>query len=462
MRLASLLYVRQCSGGVGRRRGVLCWRSGRCVCCTLYVQLFSCSRIVSLTVSEKSFFDPTNFQILRLSSFTNSSTTVNYSMSKMVILLSTAAVLLAFAVGKVIVNVPIAFELRPAKPSANETMNAIIYNQHGDASVLQYQQVPRPEIRPHQILIRVHASSINPCDFKFRRSPKPSFVIPKPKIPGDDVAGEIIEVGAAVEGFQQGDRVAAMLPIVGSRWGSAAEYVAVDASLVARLGAAISYKDAASLPLVALTVVQALAKVKDPKGKTILIQAGAGGVGTFAIQYAKYLGMKAIAATASANKHELLQELGADIVLDYKKQKFSEEIKDYDVVLDPMSWAYEEETFQSHVLHPRGHYLNLLSSDWAFSGIEDSNGLTTAKNWIQSKLLFRALKYDVVTVVPNGEQLQEVMDLLEKGTVRAVIDREYPLPRAQEAYEYLEQGHTTGKVVLQHAHGDDEEEEARS
>jgi alcohol dehydrogenase len=382
-------------------------------------------------------------------------------MTKM-ILLSTAAVLFAFAVGKIAVNVPIAFELQPAKPSPSETMNAIIYNQHGDASTLQYQQVPRPEIRPHQLLIRVHTSSINPCDFKFRRKPTPSIFIPKPKIPGEDVAGEIVEAGAAVRGFKLGDRVAAMLPILGSRWGSAAEYVAVDASLVARLGATVSYKDAASLPLVALTVVQALAKVKDPKGKTILIQAGAGGVGTFAIQYAKYLGMKAIATTASANKHELLKELGADIVLDYKKHKFSEEIKNYDVVLDPMSWAYEEETFQSHVLHPSGHYLNLLSSDWAYSGKEDSNGLSTVKNCIQSKLLFRALKYDVVAVVPDGEQLQEVMNLLEKGTVRAVIDREFPLQQAQEAYEYLEQGHTTGKVILLHVPGDDEEEEVIS
>ena len=199
-------------------------------------------------------------------------------------------------------------DLNPASASPDETMRAIVYSQHGDASVLHLDTShARPLVRKNDVLIRIKASSINPCDFKFRRNDAPSFMMPLPKIPGEDVAGDIVELGSKVDKqtFQVGDRVAAMLPTLGSPWGAAADYVAVDASMVAKIGPDLDYADAAALPLVSLTAMQALDNVKgETRGKKILIHAGAGGVGSFAIQYAKHvLGMHVSTTASVANEH---------------------------------------------------------------------------------------------------------------------------------------------------------------
>ena len=244
--------------------------------------------------------------------------------------------------------------------------------------------------RPHQVLVQVRAASINPVDFKFRRGAVPSFMLPKPKIPGQDVAGVVVEVGDQVNAakghdaeWKVGDRVVAMVPSLLSPWGTLAEFVAVDAALLARipdnfLGATNDnnnnnnnvddnnaagddlFASAASLPLVALTVVRAFDRVgyKDWTDKKVLIQAGAGGVGSFAVQYAKHvLNASVVATTASAAKAPLLERLGADVVIDYRTTQFEDVVQDYDVVLDPMSFVYEKRTLQSKVLKPTGWYL---------------------------------------------------------------------------------------------------------
>jgi len=162
--------------------------------------------------------------------------------------------------------------------AAVETMKAISYSQHGPADdvLTMTTDYPKPAPGKNDVLIQIKASSINPVDFKLRRNPVPDWLIPKPKIPGEDVAGIIVELGANVNKkskFQIGDRVAAMLPIIRSKWGSAAEFVAVDASLVAKIPETVELESAAALPLVSLTVIQSLKKLKEPKGKKILIHA---------------------------------------------------------------------------------------------------------------------------------------------------------------------------------------------
>jgi len=203
--------------------------------------------------------------------------------------------------------------------------------------------------------------------------------------------------------------------------------------------------------------VQALEQLDPAKCRSILIQAGAGGVGSFAIQYAKHvLKIETVATTASAGKADLLKELGADLVIDYREHKFEDVIQDYDAVLDPMSWTYEKRTIGKGVLKSSGHYLSIGSSDSAFeNGHERSHGLLMVKNLIYSKIVNlirtgRAPKYSLVIVEPNGERLQYVLDLVDKGLVKAVIDRTFPLTDAPDAFAYLEQGHATGKVILEH------------
>jgi alcohol dehydrogenase len=269
-----------------------------------------------------------------------------------------------------------------ASKDPDRTMRAVVYERHSpDPADLTLSAVPRPVIRPHQVLIGVRAASLNPADFKFRRGAAPAVMIPKPKIPGMDVAGVIVEVGDQAnvakggsdgpkEEWKVGDRVAAMVPALLSPWGTLAEFVAVDAALVARIpddfptdsnsSGNDAFASAASLPLVALTAIRAFDRVgyEDWTDKKVLIQAGAGGVGTFAIQYAKHvLKASVVAATASAAKAPLLERLGADLVIDYHTTQFEDVVQDYDVVLDPMSWTYEKRTLESNVLKPNGWYL---------------------------------------------------------------------------------------------------------
>ena len=336
-------------------------------------------------------------------------------------------------------------------------MTAITYEVHGDVNVLQVQEAfPRPIPRGDQILVQVKASAINPVDFKYRRNPTPDYLIPKPKIPGYDLAGVVVAKGKDVTRFQVGDRVAAMIPLLGSPWGSLAEYAPVKESFACHIDESINFESAAAFPLAGLTVVQKLKKIPSPTGKKILIHAGAGGVGSIAIQYAKHVLGMFVATTASSPKADLLRSLGADIVIDYREKNFAHEIQGYDAVLDTMSYLYEEMTLNqdSHVLADTGIYLNLLTSDWSqHKGVEKSNGMLSIMNLIKHSFwnFFKpgtVPRYDFWYVYPDGSELHHIMDLVKDGKLRAVIDSVYDLKDATEAFRRLESGRVTGKVVL--------------
>ena len=255
--------------------------------------------------------------------------------------------------------------------------------------------------------------------------------------------------------FAIGDRVAALGPALGTRWGAYAEFIPLQYTMLAKVPDNVSLHDAAAMPLVALTAIQGLDRV-DPalvgEGKKILVHAGSGGVGSFALQWASaVLGFSEIATTSSNTK--LVRSLGATTVVNYRENNFEEVLADYHVVLDPMSYEYENRSLS--VVAPGGHYINILGSDFMLDqeGQERANGLSTFTNWIThsfSRLVGRTEvpAYTIILVSPNGQTLSRVMEAMATGKIHAVVDRVFPLADAAAAHEYLETGRAKGKVLL--------------
>jgi alcohol dehydrogenase len=241
--------------------------------------------------------------------------------------------------------------------ASHSTMKAASYRTHGGENVIEItDRMKRPVLKDNQVLVKVYTSGVNPVDVKLRENSLPTMVRPLPKIIGSDVYGVILDRGKkASEKFLIGDKVIAMMPHVFSGWGSAAEFAAIDDAFLAHAPSNVSAAEAGSLPLIGLTVLQAFAPfIAHCKGQTagrsVLIQAGAGGLGTFAIQYCKHELEMTVYATCSAGNVAFLQSLGADVVIDYAAQRFEEAAQGMDVVFDPMAYLYEDRTFRSAVL----------------------------------------------------------------------------------------------------------------
>lgn len=304
--------------------------------------------------------------------------------------------------------------------------------------------------------MEVYAASLNPCDYKFRRNYIPTFVRPLPKIPGGDIAGIVTEVGSEVRNIDVGDRVAAMIPLLGSKWGGCAEYVAVDWKYVAIIPPILTFSQAASLPLVALTAMTAFDSIPLPHtNKSILIHAGSGGVGSFAIQYAKkVLGMGVVTTTCSKRNEEFVRSIGADNIIDYTETDFTTVVHNYDVILDPMSFLYEASSMKQGVISQTGQYFNILSSDFSLKadGTENGNGWRTFLgpfiSRVGRRLGFKMVDYQTIAVAPSGEVLKRVFDTVESGLVRPIVNVTFQLSNAADAMKYLERGKTTGKVIL--------------
>jgi alcohol dehydrogenase len=311
------------------------------------------------------------------------------------------------------------FDISPAPVDLTKEMNAIVYESHGGSEVIQYKKIHRPLPTDKYVQIKVYAASLNPCDYKMRRNYVPSLLIPLPKIPGGDITG-VVEYAPPGSQFKVGDRVVAMVPLVGTKWGGYAEYYASRENFIARVPDNISFEQAASLPLVALTTLQALEDIQDPQSKSILIHAGSGGVGTFAIQWAKkVLKMKSVATTCGERNIQLVQTLGADVVIDYRKEKFTDHIKNYDVVFDQLSYENEKITLNSDTLSKNGAYVNIASSHFQLNsnGVEVANDLWSFINpyYFRLKKLFTSdsITYKTVLVQPNGEMLSKVMEQVQ-------------------------------------------------
>jgi NADPH:quinone reductase-like Zn-dependent oxidoreductase len=311
--------------------------------------------------------------------------------------------------------------------------------------------VPEPLPGAHDVLIEVHAASVNVLDSKIR-SGEFKLILPYsfPLVLGNDCAGVVIEVGAAVKGFKPGDEVYARVPE--QRIGTFAERIAVEQNAVALKPANLSMEQAAGIPLVALTAWQALVDIaRLQKGQKVLIHAGSGGVGTIAIQLAKHLGAVVATTTSTANV-EWVKSLGADVVIDYKQQHFERELRDYDVVLNSLGTDVLENSLK--VIKPGGQLISISGPPTA--EFAKAQGLAWPLRQvmrllslsIRRKARKQDVRYSFLFMRANGAQLQEITTLIEAGEISPVLDRTFAFESTGEALSYVEQGRAKGKVIV--------------
>ena len=331
-------------------------------------------------------------------------------------------------------------------------MKALILKRYGGPNQIAFADIPRPVPKADEILVQVHAVGLNPIDNMISKGTfKPIIRMRLPSTLGSDLAGTVVEVGNRVTRFKVGDSVFAStfdLDI-----GALAEFAAIPESVAALKPANLDFVQAASIPMVGLTSWQALKERANVQpGQKVFIPAGSGGIGTFAIQLAKYFGAK-VGTTTSTGNVDLVRSLGADEVIDYKKQKFEEVLKDYDFVLGTVRGDAIEKSLQ--ILKPNSKVVSLIGPpDAAFARARGMNFLMRfVIGLLSRKIIGRASKrrvgYSFLFVRPDGEQLTKIAELLHTETIRPVIDQTFPFDQAKEALAYLEKGRAKGKVVVQ-------------
>lgn len=331
-------------------------------------------------------------------------------------------------------------------------MKALIFKKYGDPDQVVFADIPNPTLKPDEILVRVHAAGLNPIDTMIPKGAfKPILRFELPATLGSDLAGVVEEVGCRVTRFKVGDAVFASIFDLGT--GSLAEFAVVPESAAALKPSNLDFVQAASIPMVGLTAWQALkerARVKP--GQKVFIPAGSGGIGTFAIQLAKHLGAK-VGTTTSTGNVGLVRHLGADEVIDYKKQEFEEVLRDYDVVLGTVKGDSLKKSLR--ILKPNSSVVSLVGPpDAAFARGRGMNLIMRTVFGLLSRGMIRqagkkGAAYSFHFVHPDGRQLTEIGALLEAGKIRPVIDKVFPFDQAKAALAYLEKGRAKGKVVVQ-------------
>jgi NADPH:quinone reductase-like Zn-dependent oxidoreductase len=331
-------------------------------------------------------------------------------------------------------------------------MKAFIIDRNGKKEVGRIGEMPEPEGRDDDVLIRIHAASINPLDSKIR-SGEFKLILPYrfPLILGNDVAGTVMRVGARVRDFKPGDEVYARPD--DDRIGSFAEFIAVKEASLALKPANLSMVEAASLPLAALTAWQTLVETaKLKKGQKVLIHAGSGGVGSIAIQLAKHLGAFVATTTSTANI-AWVRALGADVAIDYKQQDFATALSGYDVVLN--SLGSDELNKSLQILKPGGHLVSISGPPTPAFAV--ARGLAWPLRQVLRLLSFgirnKAKKnrseYTFVFMRADGAQLREITTLVESRVIRPSVDKVFPFEDTQKALAYVDSGRAKGKVVVQ-------------
>jgi len=330
-------------------------------------------------------------------------------------------------------------------------MKALVFKHYGGADQIAFADIPRPRPGPDEILVRVHAAGLNPIDCMVPKGAfKPILRFQLPATLGSDLAGVVVEVGNRVTRFKPGDAVFASIFDLGT--GALAEFALVPENAGALKPADLDFVQAASIPMVGLTSWQALKERAHLKpGQKVFIPAGAGGIGTFAIQLAKYLGAK-VGTTTSTGNVELVRSLGADEVIDYKKQEFEGVLRDYDAVLGTVRGDALEKSLR--ILRPKSTVVSLIGPpDAAFARARGMNFVMVFVFGLMSRKIIRAankrgVEYSFLFVHPDGRQLAEIGELLGTGRIRPVIDRVFPFEQAKDALAYLEKGRAKGKVVV--------------
>lgn len=331
-------------------------------------------------------------------------------------------------------------------------MKALILKRYGGADQVAFADIPRPEIKPDEILVKVHAVGVNPIDNMIPKGAfKPILKFQLPATMGSDLAGIVVQVGSRVSRFKVGDAVFASIFDLGA--GSLAEFAAVPEHAAALKPANLDFVQAASIPMVGLTSWQAFnERARLKPGQKVFIPAGAGGIGTFAIQLAKHLGAKVGTTTSTANV-DLVRSLGADEVVDYKKQEFEEVLRGYDAVLGTIWGNALKKSLR--IVKPESMLVSLIGPpDTAFARARGMNFLMRLVfGLLSSRIIRRAKKHDAnysfLFVRPDGHQLAQIGALLDAAHIRPVIDRVFPFDQAKEGLAYLETGRAKGKVVVQ-------------
>ncbi len=319
-------------------------------------------------------------------------------------------------------------------------MKAIIHERYGRPDVLELREVDIPVVEDDQVLVRVHAASVNPVEWYGVTGPYFARIgnglrKPKDTTVGGDLAGRVEAVGSEVKGLQPGDEV---FGTSGSSW---AEYTCAREARLARKPANVSFEEAAAVPVAALTALQALRdKGKVQPGQRVLINGASGGVGTFAVQLAKSFGAD-VTAVCSTRNVEQARSLGADRVIDYTQEDFTKGEGRYDLMLDIAG----SRSFLAcrRVLTPEATFV-LVGGKMTYRGLGPLPHI--AGTILKSKRRSQAVTFFMAKI--NTEDLEFLGELLEAGTVKSVIDRRYELSQAPDALRYLGEGHARGKVVI--------------
>ncbi len=330
-------------------------------------------------------------------------------------------------------------------------MKAAILERYGKKSSVRMGEMPEPELRDDEVLLQVHAAGVNPLDAKIK-SGEFKLILPYrvPFILGHEVAGVVVRVGPRVRQFKAGDEVYSRPDDF--RIGAFSEFIAIKETSLAHKPRTLSMEEAASIPLVGLTAWQALVeKANLKKGQKVFIQAGSGGVGTFAIQLAKHLGAFVATTTSTANV-DWVKSLGADIVIDYKKDDFEKLLHGYDVVLN----SQDSETLAKslNVLKPGGQLISIsgppdpafaeaIGAPWFVKSI-----MRLLSFGIRRKAKRNNVSFSFLFMRANGGQLGKISALIDSGAIRPVVDRVFPFESTREAMDYVETGRAKGKVVV--------------
>jgi alcohol dehydrogenase len=311
-------------------------------------------------------------------------------------------------------------------------------------------EIPDPVAGPGEVLIEIHAASLNPIDFKTVRGDLKrisKYKLPRPF--GFDASGIVRSAGAGATKFKPGDAV--YVRASRDTIGTFAEQIALPENLVALKPATISHAQAASLPLVGLTTLQGFGRAGARAGQRILIHAGSGGVGTFAVQYARHLGLHVTSTTSSKNA-DFVKSLGANSVIAYDRENYLEQGGDYDIVYDTLGGAFTVDAFK---VVKRGGVVISLSGppDRDFARREGAGLLVRVAVWLMGRKVYAAsakadATYCWFFTEPSGDQLRDIATLVESGAVRPMIDREFAFEQLPAALTYLEAGRARGKVVL--------------
>jgi NADPH:quinone reductase-like Zn-dependent oxidoreductase len=331
-------------------------------------------------------------------------------------------------------------------------MRAYVLKHYGGPKGSLVMDVPAPAPRPRDILVEVRAAGLNPVDFKFRQGKLRAILRPKlPFVLGNELAGEVIAVGSDVKRFRVGDRVFAR--VAKDRAGAFAEQACVDEDDAAHMPRNLDFTAAAAVPLAGLTALQALRDELHVKpGQKIFISGGAGGVGTFAIQIAKWLGAD-VTTTASKRGEALVRSLGCDEVIDYTVQDISSTQARFDAGFDLIGGKTLEQMFD--IMKPGTRIVSVAAIPEPQTAIKDLGGRRTlsAIFWlisygIRSRARRAGIGYRYLFMHPSGADLAQLAELIEQGKLKVIVDKTYPLANISDALAYVESGRAKGKVVV--------------